>query len=138
MQQIVFDIWKIAKYFISRFKKNHAFVFSSKKRSVKGLKCISFVDFPSWDSSITNLRESVYGAPPHKLSVLFCSYRYGGLPRQVRDAGRDKRRPIEFARSYRASAGDPSRCRNEGRGQRNFLCTLDRQSPLDTEIIKRV
>lgn len=85
-----------------------------------------------------NLRESVYGVLPHKLSVLSCSCRFEGPPRRARDANRDKRRPIEFARSCRASAGDPFRCRNGGRGRRNFLCTSDWQSPLDTGIIKRV
>lgn len=69
---------------------------------------------------------------PHKLSVLsyFCIFEE--LLRRVRDANHDKRRPIEFAGSCRVSARDPFRCRNGGRGQRNFLCTPDWQFPLDT------
>lgn len=71
-------------------------------------------------------------APPHKLSVLFYFCRLGGPRRRVQDANHDKRHPIEFARSCRALAGDPFRCRNGGRGRQNFLCILDWQFPLDT------
>lgn len=56
-------------------------------------------------------------APPHKLSVLSYFCRLGGPRRRVQDANHDKRHPIEFARSCRASAGDPFRCRNGGRGR---------------------
>lgn len=85
-----------------------------------------------------NSRKSVYEVPPHKLSVLSCSCRFEEPLHRVRDANHDKRPPIEFARSCRASAGDLSRCRNGGRERRNFLCTLDWQFPLDTGIIKLV
>jgi len=67
--------------------------------------------------SITNLRKSACVAPPHKLSVLSYFCRLGGPRHRVQDANHDKRHPIEFARSCRASAGDPFRCRNGGRGR---------------------
>lgn len=76
---------------------------------------------------------------PRKLSVLFYFCKFEELLRQVRDANHDKRRPIEFAESCRVSTRHPFRCRNGGRGQRNFLGTPDWQFPPGTKgTIKQV
>lgn len=89
--------------------------------------------FTIFSFSITNLRESVYVAPPHKLSVLSYFCRFGGPRRRVQGANHDKRHPIEFVRSCQASARDPFRYRNGDRGRQNFLCIPSWQFPLDTE-----